>query len=248
MTFVTSLAESISAQLREAGTPERAEAEARYLKSSLSHYGATVWQVRRAVRAVRTAHRDLDHDTVVSLAEELWRQPVHELRLAAAFVLEAYLAVLGPGDLGLLERLVRESRTWALVDVLAGDVVGALLLRDRSVGSVLRRWARDPDFWVRRAALLAYLLPLRRGTDFAGDFAAFTVLAGPMAGERVFFIRKAIGWVLREAAKGHPDEVYAWVAPRTDRLSGVTVREAVKYLSPEQRDAVLAAHQERRPV
>jgi 3-methyladenine DNA glycosylase AlkD len=56
-----------------------------------------------------------------------------------------------------------------------------------------------------------------------------------MLGEQEFFIRKAIGWVLRETAKSRPDEVYEWLAPRIDRASGVTVREAVKYLDPEQR-------------
>ena len=54
-----------------------------------------------------------------------------------------------------------------------------------------------------------------------------------MLEEREFFIRKAIGWVLREAGKRRPDDVAAWLAPRTDRASGVTMREAVKYLPPD---------------
>jgi 3-methyladenine DNA glycosylase AlkD len=56
-----------------------------------------------------------------------------------------------------------------------------------------------------------------------------------MLDEKEFFIRKAIGWVLREAGKTRPDEVYEWLAPRVDRASGVTLREAVKYLRPDQR-------------
>jgi 3-methyladenine DNA glycosylase AlkD len=63
-----------------------------------------------------------------------------------------------------------------------------------------------------------------------------------MLEEREFFIRKSIGWVLREAGKAQPDKVYAWLLPRAARASGVTVREAVKYLSPPQRAEVLAAH------
>ncbi len=62
-----------------------------------------------------------------------------------------------------------------------------------------------------------------------------------MLDEKEFFIRKAIGWVLRETSKHHPDEVYAWVLPRAGRASGVTLREVVKYLSPVQRSAILAA-------
>ena len=63
-----------------------------------------------------------------------------------------------------------------------------------------------------------------------------------MLAEREFFIRKAIGWVLRETSKKQPDRVYAWLEPRAGRASGVTVREAVKYLSDAQRDTILAAY------
>ena len=63
-----------------------------------------------------------------------------------------------------------------------------------------------------------------------------------MLEDREFFIRKSIGWVLRETGKPKPDMVYAWLLPRAARASGVTVREAVKYLSPAQRADVLAAY------
>jgi len=66
--------------------------------------------------------------------------------------------------------------------------------------------------------------------------------------EREFFIRKAIGWVLREAGKRRPADVAAWLAPRTHRASGVTMREAVKYLPPEVGERLMAAYRERRPA
>ena len=101
-------------------------------------------------------------------------------------------------------------------------------------------WARDESFWVRRTALLAQHDTLKAG---AGDFALFARLADGMLEEREFFIRKSIGWVLRETGKPQPDTVFAWLLPRAARASDVTVREAVKYLSSAQRAAVLAAHQ-----
>jgi 3-methyladenine DNA glycosylase AlkD len=63
-----------------------------------------------------------------------------------------------------------------------------------------------------------------------------------MLEEREFFIRKAIGWVLREFGKIQPEQVYTWLAPRIARASGVTVREAVKYLPVERREALLHAY------
>jgi 3-methyladenine DNA glycosylase AlkD len=138
------------------------------------------------------------------------------------------VASLTPADVPLLERMLREARTWALVDVLAAAVVGPLYVaHPAALGKVLDRWAGDDDFWIRRAALLALLLPLRAG---AGDRARFSRYADAMLEEKEFFIRKAIGWVLREVSKRDPAWVTAWLRPRAARCSGVTWREAVKYL------------------
>jgi 3-methyladenine DNA glycosylase AlkD len=129
----------------------------------------------------------------------------------------------------------RESRTWALVDGLSVSVMGALVERHPELAPVLDRWAVDDDFWLRRAALLALLVPLRQGR---GDFDRFGRYADAMLDEREFFIRKAIGWVLRETARKRPDLVYDWLLPRAVRASGVTIREAIKPLSAVQRGAI----------
>ena len=71
----------------------------------------------------------------------------------------------------------------------------------------------------------ALLLPLRRGE---GDWERFAGYADAMLDEREFFFRKAIGWVLREVSKKHPERVRGFVKPRTGRKSGVTIGEAVK--------------------
>jgi 3-methyladenine DNA glycosylase AlkD len=121
---------------------------------------------------------------------------------------------------------------------LAASVVGALVQRHPELGSTLDRWAADDDFWIRRSALLALLLPLRRGE---GDFERFARYADAMLDDKEFFIRKAIGWVLRDTAKWRPEIVYQWLLPRAGRASGVTIREAVKPLPGDQRAAILCA-------
>jgi 3-methyladenine DNA glycosylase AlkD len=238
-----SAANRIEAELRAIGTPERAVAEQRYLRSDLTFCGATVWQTRDVVKAFdRSA--DLDHARLVSLVEALWRAPVFERRMAATILLERHPQLLGRADLGFLERLIRESRTWALVDGLAVDVAGGIRIADPSVEPDLDRWACDPDFWVRRASLLAELGTAKAG----GDLAPFLRRAEAMLDEREFFIRKAIGWVLREVAKTRPGEVTSWLAPRTGRASGVTMREAVRYLPSPDGERLMTAYRERRPV
>ena len=239
---MTELAEAIEARLRAEGTPERAASERAYLKSELEFLGTTVWQIRAAVKELAPR---LEHDELVAEVATLWSRPLFERRMAAVFLLERDGAALSADDLDLLERLIRESLTWALVDGLAGDVVGSLVERDPDrITPRLDRWAADADFWVRRSSLLAELRPIRHGHALDRLLAR----ADPMLEEREFFIRKAIGWVLREAGKRRPADVAAWLAPRTARASGVTMREAVKYLPADVATALMEAYRAKRPA
>jgi 3-methyladenine DNA glycosylase AlkD len=233
------LADEIERQLQEVSRPERAEGERRYLKSELVHLGASVPAIRKIAKAVRHEHPDMAHDELVALTEALWGRPVHERRMTAVVLLGYAVGALSVADLPLLERLLRESRTWALVDPLAVSVIGELAEREPTAWDpIVRRWAIDHDVWVRRASLLAHLPGLRSG---AGDFGRFGALADALLDEREFFIRKAIGWVLRETGKQRPELVTAWLLPRAARAAGLTVREAVKHLPEPDRLRIVAA-------
>jgi 3-methyladenine DNA glycosylase AlkD len=232
--------DELDRELQGSGSADRAVREKAYLRSELVHYGTRVPDVRAAVRRLLRANPDLDHDRLNEMVRRLWDtpadRPVHERRLAAAHLLTARTDLLRLEDAELWERLIRQSRTWALVDVLAGDAIGPAI--DRLAGQsgdpctlLLDRWAADQDFWLRRSALLVHLRPLGAG---GGDWDRFSRYADALLDEREFFIRKAIGWVLRATSRRRPDLVYAWVLPRAERASGVTLREAIKYLSAEQ--------------
>jgi 3-methyladenine DNA glycosylase AlkD len=86
-------------------------------------------------------------------------------------------------------------------------------------------WLADPDLWLIRTALL-HQLRYRAKTDAAWLFAA----CAAHAGHPDFFVRKAIGWALRQYARDDPDAVRDFVAAHRDRLSGLSVREALKHL------------------
>jgi 3-methyladenine DNA glycosylase AlkD len=242
------VADAIEARLREVGTPKRAIGEKAYLKSDLDFTGTLVSDTRREVRNV-DAGLSLDHDRLIALVEALWSNPVFERRLAAILLLQRHATLVSLADLPLLEQFVRESKTWALVDYLAVDVLGDLVERDADAATdALDRWSIDADFWVRRAALLAELLAELRPIRHGAPMGRFLAQADRMLDEREFFVRKAIGWVLREAGKRRPDEVVAWLAPRTDRASGVTMREAVKYLLAPDAERLLTAYRAKVPA
>lgn len=226
-------AAAIETQLAPLGTTRRAEGSKAYLKSDISFLGNDTATLRKEARRWALTHTGWDLDAICGLADALWRREVFELRSFALVLLVTRAGELTPRQLPFLERLLRDAHTWALVDEIAPRLVGQLLVRQpREVGRVLDRWANDPDFWIRRAAILALLLPMRRGD---GDWKRFTRYADPLLEDREFFIRKAIGWVLREAVKSEPDRVVAFVTPRARRLSGVTWREATRKLPARER-------------
>jgi 3-methyladenine DNA glycosylase AlkD len=165
--------------------------------------------------------------------------------MAAIEALNARPRLVGAGDLPLMERMLRESKTWALVDGLAVSALGALLDREPGVSDTLDRWATDEDFWIRRSAMLAHLRALRRGE---GDFDTFARYADSMLDEREFFIRKAIGWILRDTSRKRPELVLEWIAPRTGRASGVTMREVVRHLPAVDAERLMAAYRAGEPA
>lgn len=232
-------AAQLEAALRALGGEERAEFEKGYLKSSLRHYGVPVPHIARSVKKWRKQFGVDSHRDAMGAAGALWERPVHEMRAAAAVLLRINEPLLEPSALEAVERMLRESRTWALLDNLAVHIAGPLLERRPDADRVVERWAADDDFWMRRAALLSHLKGLRDG---GGDWERFASLADRMLPEREFFIRKAIGWVLRDAARRRPDMVFEWFLPRAGRASGVTMREAIKRLSDEQAAAVRTAY------
>ncbi len=217
------LADRIEAELRTIGDRDRAGQERAYLKSDLEFLGVPVAAIRTAARRPR----NLAHDEVVGLVEALWSVPIFERRLAAVEVLTASARLLTPDDVVLVERLLRDSRTWALVDGLAVHVVGALVAAYPELGATLDRWIEDDDFWLRRSALLALLVYLRQGD---GDRDRFFGYADQLLDEGDFFIRKAIGWALRDLARADPAWVTAFVEAAGDRLSPLSRREATKHL------------------
>jgi 3-methyladenine DNA glycosylase AlkD len=226
-------ARAVADALRPLGTPERAVQEKRYLKSDLEFFGVTVPDMRRTVRAAARSYPGLDREAVLAWAVALWRQPVHERRMAAVEVLTLAVPHLAAEDLPAVEKLVREAGTWALVDGLACNVAGGIALRDPSSWPLIDEWASDQEFWVRRSALLALLPGIRSGRP---DLPRFTGYAEPMLAEKEFFIRKAIGWVLREVARRNPRWVAEWTEHHISTMSGITFRETVRRLPADETD------------
>jgi 3-methyladenine DNA glycosylase AlkD len=220
-------AEQLARQLGEFAEPARAEAERAYLKSSLEHLGVPVPAVRRLVRGAVRANPVLTGDDVIDLADALWAAPVHEMRVAAIELLVEMPGAVDAGRLPWLEARLRECHTWALIDPLAGTVVADLVFRERAAAlPVLDRWVYDPDFWMRRSAVLGLRSCLRRDRELERFFHYADVLLP----DTEFFVRKVLGWVLREIAPRHAHAVSNWLRANMGRMNLITLREPLRKL------------------
>lgn len=233
------LVEELECELRAVGNEERAVGAKAYLKSDLDFLGVAAKPLRAVARAFLADHSEIDRDALLRLVQALWQRPVFDLKAVAVALLERRSDDLGSSDLELVEYLLRRSHTWALVDWLCTKVAAPVVERELEMTTaVLKRWSRDEDFWIRRASMLAQLPALRAG---AGDFELFASFASGMVGEKEFFIRKAIGWVLRDLSKKRPNLAFDFLLDHVNEVSGLTLREGSKYLSEEQRETLALA-------
>ncbi|MCI4351151.1 MAG: DNA alkylation repair protein [Thermoplasmata archaeon] len=213
--------------LRAQGSPDQAEAERAYLKSSHRFYGTGMPELRRLARELRRDFPATTRLELRSIVEFLWSVRVHERWTVGLLLLEQFQPRLDRRDFPFLRRLALRGRWWNYVDLLAVDIAGPLVAKSDRGGTVMEGWTHHSDLWVRRAGLLALLPGLKDGSI---DFRVFERLAIPRLTEREFFMRKALGWILREVGKRHPQAVAGFLRRHQRIVAPLTRREAVKYL------------------
>lgn len=222
----------LRARMRAAGDPTDGEAQQRYHKSALAFFGLRAPQLRAIVRTVFPPDEPMDRACRLALIRKLWQSAFFDERVAAVFLLER-VTDLGVGNLDDLHAMTRDCAGWALLDALACKVLGPLALREGDPSyRVMRGWSDDPWMWTRRASILVHVIPARR-RFLAHDFAWSTF--EDRLFEKEFFIRKAIGWTLRECSKRYPDDVFEFLDRVGDRASGLTRREGSRRLPDDLR-------------
>jgi len=203
--------------------PAYAAGAQKYMKSAMPYLGVRMPDLRRAQRSVFAAHPLETEDDLQAELRALWDEAdFREERYTALALLDRYPQWV---SLALLERLIIEGSWWDYVDTLARRV-GDLLRRDRSVAKAMRAWSRDANMWKRRASIICQL-GFRERTDLDLLYDCIE----PNLADREFFVRKAIGWALRDHAWHDPHEVDRYVREHADRLSPLSRREATKNLA-----------------
>ncbi len=222
-----SLARFVQHELRNRADPAKAPLMAAYMKTDTPFYGVQKPERETLSRAMHARFIPPSWDAYTDGVQALWRLPHREEKYTAIEFAVRHKQFITPASLSLYEQLIREGGWWDLVDPVATLLVGRLLLQHRAeVRPAMENWVRDDDMWIRRAALLAHLKHKYK-TDERQLFDHCLRLAG----EKEFFIRKAIGWVLREYSKSAPDAVAAFLQAHRASLSPLSLREGSKHLA-----------------
>lgn len=223
------LVAGIRDRLRAAADPVRAAGSQAYMKSVMPTLGVRVPEVRKITAAAFAQWPCGSVDELRSTVLQLWRSATFREERYAAIDLTGSRVVRGRLEmLPVYEEIIRTGAWWDLVDGVAHRIGELLQAHRAELDGVLRRWSEDPDMWIRRSSIIAQL-GAKANTD-AGLLA--TVIQANLS-DREFFIRKAIGWALREYAKTDPAWVREFVAKHKADLSPLSRREALRNLPAE---------------
>jgi 3-methyladenine DNA glycosylase AlkD len=223
--------EVIRAALAAAGDPGRAAAQQTYMKSSMPYRGLTSPELKTLLRPILgdPAYRISERGDWDRAVRELWDGATHREERYAATALtghRAYRAWQDPDAVPLYRHLVVTGAWWDHVDEVASHRIGPILLSHSDILTpIVREWASADDLWLRRTAIISQLT-FKEHTDLV----LLREAIEPNLADTSFWIRKAIGWALRQHARTDPDWVRAVVAEYGDRLSGLSRREALKHL------------------
>ncbi|MGW8952950.1 DNA alkylation repair protein [Streptomyces sp. NPDC055709] len=205
--------------------PVRAREAAAYMKDVAPFLGIRTPERRRLSRTVLDGTPRPAEADCAAIALRCWELPEREYHYFAVDYLRRHAGRCSSDFLPVARHLIATVSWWDTVDLLAAHVVGPLVAADAELVAAMDAWIEDDNLWIARTALL-HQLGYKQATDAERLF-RYCLL---QSGHSDFFIRKAIGWSLREYAKTDPDAVRDFVATSRDRLAPLSVREALKNL------------------
>ncbi|MCD9021423.1 DNA alkylation repair protein [Cohnella silvisoli] len=223
--MANSYATELAAWFREHADQEKARQMEAYMRNQYTFLGIKTPERNRLTKEFWLKHGIPAGDELLAVVKQLWQLPEREFQNVAMAFLEKHGKHAEKSDIDVFEQLVTTKSWWDTVDYLASHTIGDHLTKyPELIDSYTERWIESDDLWLRRTAIL-YQLRYKKRTDVER---LFDYIRRCMD-EKDFFIRKAIGWALREYSKTDEAAVRLFVAENP--LSPLSAREALKYVS-----------------
>lgn len=204
---------------------ENAIAMSKYMRNYFSFFG-----IKKPVRKEITKpillliNKNTSEKDVLELVTLLWKKKEREFHYLAIDIINKYKKYLSKDSFNTIEWMLVTNSWWDSVDSLANYAVGPLVANFPELRREMKRFSNDANFWLKRIAIIHQLTYKSKVDE---EFLFKVCLQH--AHDKEFFIRKAIGWALRQYAKHKPKEVKRFVELNKDKLSPLSVREALKH-------------------
>lgn len=215
--------------LLAAADADKAVEMAAYTKNQFAYLGCTAGERRTVSKPILQVAKQMEPNALLDLVTTLWAQSEREFHYVGMDAVRAGAKHLRPIDLDTVKSLILATPWWDTVDSLAIHTVGTLVKNHPDLVHVMDDWIESADdtdeMWLCRTAILHQLM-YRENTDVNRLFTYCTMTMDSSE----FFIRKAIGWALRQYARTNPEAVLAFVEDHDESLSGLSKREALKHL------------------
>jgi 3-methyladenine DNA glycosylase AlkD len=212
--------------------PARARPMAAYMRDRFPFLGIPTPQRRRITREALKGIGRPSEAELGELAGHLWEMAEREYQYTGVDILIANVRVCGPGFLATARALITTKSWWDTVDALASRVVGPLVVANPGLIETMDRWIESENVWLTRTAIL-HQLGFKKRTDCRRLFDYCL----RRSSDTEFFIRKAIGWALREYSKTDAEAVRTFVETHESQLSGLSRREALLWLDGGRKKA-----------
>jgi 3-methyladenine DNA glycosylase AlkD len=170
-------------------------------------------------------HRPVTEKELIKTVNDLWAKEEREFQYSACDLAIYSKKLWTPAIFETFEMMIRQKSWWDTVDDIAANLVGKLLYNHPQLISTMDEWIQDECLWIRRSALI-YQLTWKQETDAER---LFRYCESTMH-EKDFFIRKAIGWALRQYSKTNPQAVKQFITKNRSSLSALSIKEGSKYL------------------
>ena len=217
-------------ELKRVADPGKAPMMQAYMKSAMPYHGVNAPLLRQTCKRMFAGVDLSTGELWESQVQELWRGATHREERYAAIELTGHKRAApfqAPDAMPLYEEIIVTGAWWDYVDAVASQRVGPILRgHPKPMRKMMLAWSKSPDMWKRRTSIICQL-GFKKDTDLGLLYACIE----PSLDSKEFFLRKAIGWALRQYAWTDPAEVKRYVKRKEAKLSGLSKREALKNLA-----------------
>ena len=218
-------------------SPERIAANERFFKENIKSAGWSMPKIRSLGKKYAESFQKEKYEFkhVLELAEKLFKTTKMEQVTLALEILKHYYKSYTPELFTTFAKWANYLTNWALTDDFAMHHLAKLLALDESLFKELLKWTKSNNRWIRRASLVAFKPEAAKGNKLK----EVLTLCEKLMKDEDEMVQKAVGWVLKEASRKHPQEIAVFLLHWKPKISRKVLSAACEKMPIGLKEKVL---------